>query len=181
MAPKNMDKTIQKLLFAYAARCKRIMDKDRKHIEKQHFPTQKDRTDAVQKLTRVERAYEFLLEIAENPKKYLYSGKDLIYAEGDLFNKLSPILSTRFDKSQKHLLVRLSEKIAYHVNYEQRYNDHNGVWVYSGTPNSDLNAEAILQMNKIVQLWNANDFVGTIKSFAPASAFAVDAYHKESR
>ncbi len=178
MAPKNIDETIKKLLNGYAQWCYSILQKDHKRITKAYFPTQEDRAKAVQEYTAAKTAYEFLLKIAKEPKKYLYSGKDLIYADGDLHNKLLPILGWRFDKSGKHLLVRLGEKIAHHVKYGK--NDHEGNWVYYG--NSlvfDLEAEEIIKMNKVVQLWNSNDFVAAIKDFAPASVYAVDAYKKE--
>lgn len=178
MAPKNIDETIKKLLQGYAKWCYTILQKDHKRITKQYFPTQEDRAKAVQEYTAAKKAYEFLLEIAKEPKKYLYSGKDLIYEDGDLYNKLLPILNGRFDKSDKHLLVRLSEKIAYHVNYGK--NDHEGNWIYYGdSAIRDLEAEAIILMNKSVQLWNSNDFVAAFKDFAPASVFAVDAYKNE--
>ena len=187
MAPKNIDETIKKLLNGYAKWCYTILQKEHKRLQKQYFPTKEDQAKAFQEYTRTKQAYEYLLEIAENPKKYLYSGKDLIYADTVDYNKLSPVLAVRFDKSKnKHLLVRLSEKIANHVKYG--HNDYEGNWVYYG-PNrvglstypSDLEAEAIISMNKAVQLWNANDFVAAFKDFAPASAYAVDAYKKESR
>ena len=178
MTSKNIDETIQKLLKAYAQWCKTVLDKQLKEIQKKKFYTEKDRTDANQEYTRAKRAYEYLLEIVADPKKYLYSGKDIIYSETVDYNKLMPVLDNRFDKSQKHLLVRLSEAIAHHVNYGK--NDHNNVWVYYGNSGLvDLEAEKILKMNKSVQLWNANGFVAAIKDFAPASVFAVDAYKNE--
>ena len=178
MAEKNIDETIKKLLNGYAQWCYTILQKEHKRLQKQYFPTKEDQAKAVQEYTRAKQAYEFLLKIAEKPQDYLYSGKDLIYADGDLYNKLFPILGMPFDKSQKHLLVRLSEAIAQHVNYGK--NDHNNVWVYYGnSAMRDLEAEKILKMNKSVQLWNANSFVAAIKDFAPASLFAVDKYKKE--
>ena len=179
MAAKNIDKTIKKLLNGYAQWCYTILQKEHKRLQKQYFPTKEDQAKAVQEYTRAKQAYEFLLKIAEKPQDYLYSGKDLIYADGDLYNKLSPILGMPFDKSQKHLLVRLSEAIAHHVNYESHHNE-NGNWIYySDSAMRDLEAEKILKMNKAVQLWNANGFVAAIKDFAPASMFAVDKYKKE--
>ena len=178
MAPKNIDETIQKLLKAYAQWCKTVLDKQLKEIQKKKFYTEKDRADANQEYTRAKHAYEYLLKIVADPKKYLYSGKDLIYSDTVDYNKLMPVLGNRFDKSQKHLLVRLSEAIAHHVNYGK--NDHNNVWVYYGnSAMRDLEAEKILEMNKSAQLWNANGFVAAIKDFAPASVFAVDAYKNE--
>ena len=178
MTSKNIDETIQKLLKAYAQWCKTVLDKQLKEIQKKKFYTEKDRTDANQEYTRAKRAYEYLLEIVADPKKYLYSGKDIIYSKTVDYNKLMPVLDNRFDKSQKHLLVRLSEAIAHHVNYGK--NDHNNVLGYYGySAMRDLEAEKILKMNKSVQLWNANGFVAAIKDFAPASVFAVDAYKNE--
>ena len=127
MTSKNIDETIQKLLKAYAQWCKTVLDKQLKEIQKKKFYTEKDRTDANQEYTRAKQAYEYLLEIVADPKKYLYSGKDIIYADTVDYNKLLPILDGRFDKSQKHLLVRLSEAIAHHVNYGK--NDHNNVFL----------------------------------------------------
>lgn len=179
MAIKNMDETIQKLLKAYAKWCYSILQKDQKRLQTQYFATKEDQAKAIQEHTRAKHAYEFLLKIAENPKQYLYSGKDLIYADGDLYNKLEPILAMRFDKSQQHLLVRLSEKIAHHVNYG--HNNHEGVWAYdSNSGMRDLEAESILKMNKSVQLWNANALVApVIDLFSVPSMFAVDMYKKE--
>lgn len=186
MAPKNIDETIKKLLEGYAKWCYTILQKDHKRITKQYFPTPEDRAKAVQEYTAAKTAYEFLLEIAKEPKKYLYSGEDLINT--GLYDKLSPILGERFDKSKDmRLLVALSEKIEHHVKYG--HNDHEGNWIYYGPDrvgflsyqSSDLEAEAIIDMNKVVQLWNANDFVAALKDFAPASVYAVDAYKKESR
>ena len=174
MAPKNIDETIQKLLNGYAQWCKTVLEKKAKALQKQKFYTDEDRKNANQEYTRAKKAYEYLLEIAENPKKYLYSGKDIIYADTVDYNKLLPVLDGNFDKSYTHLMVRLSEAIANHINYGQ--NDHDGVWVYYGQPNQDFEAQSIIKMNKVVQLWNANNFVAAIKDFAPASAFAVDLY-----
>ena len=178
MTAKNIDETIQKLLNGYAKWVAAVLAKQLKELQKKKFYTEKDRAEANQEYARAKHAYEYLLEIAADPKKYLYSGKDIIYADTVDYNKLLPILGWRFDKSGKHLLVRLSEKIAHHVKYGK--NDHEGNWVYYG--NSlvfDLDAEEIIKMNKAVQLWNSNDFVAAIKDFAPASVYAVDAYKKE--
>ena len=187
MAPKNIDETIKKLLQGYAQWCYTILQKEHKRLQKQYFPTKEDQAKAFQEYTRTKQAYEYLLEIAKEPKKYLYSGKDLIYSDTVDYNKLLPILNGYFDKSQKHLLVRLSEKIAQHVKYGK--NDHEGNWIYYGPQRvgfmsyspSDLEAEWIINANKSVQLWTANDFVAAIKGFAFPTAFAVDAYKKESR
>jgi hypothetical protein len=178
MAPKNIDETIKKLLTGYAQWCYTVLQKEHKRLQKQYFPTQKDRSDAIQEHTKAKHAYEFLLKIAQEPKKYLYSGKDLVYADGDLYNKLDPILDMPYDKTGNNLLVRLGEKIAHHVKHGKDNND--GVWLYYG--NSlvfDLDAEEIIKINKVVQLWNANNFIAAIKDFAPASVFAVDAYKNE--
>ncbi len=175
MSPKNIDETIQKLLNAYAQWCEVIINKKAKEIQKARFVMQQDRTKAVQEHTQDKRANELLKKIAKNPKEYLYSGEDLIYAPGDLYNKLSPILSMPFDKTGNNLLIRLSEAIAYHVKFGR--NDNNGVWVYYGNSGDyDLEAKSILEMNKVVQLWNANALVATFKDFAPASVYAVDLY-----
>ncbi len=187
MATKNIDETIQKLLNGYAKWVATVLAKQLKELQKKKFYTEKDRAEANQEYARAKQAYEYLLEIAADPKKYLYSGKDLIYSDIVDYNKLLPILGMRFDKSQKHLLVRLGEKIAHHVKYG--HNDHEGNWVYYG-PNrvgflsyspSDLEAEWIINANKSVQLWNANDFVAAIKDFAPASVFAVDYKYNNER
>ena len=179
MAPKNIDETIQKLLSGYAQWCYTILQKDHKRLQKQYFPTKEDRTKAIQEYTEAKHAYEYLLKIVADPKKYLYSGKDLIYSDTVDYNKLMPVLGNRFDKSQKHLLVRLSEAIAHHVNYGK--NDHNGVWVYYG--NSlvfDLDAESIIKMNREVDTWKSNAFVAALKQMLPSSVFAVD-LHKNER
>jgi hypothetical protein len=180
MAPKNIDETVKKLLNGYAKWCSRILAKDAKALQKRKFLTSKDRLEAVQEYTSAKNAYEYLLQIAANPKKYLYTGQDLFRSKVVDYHKLLPILSARFDRGGKHLFVRLCEKIAYHVEYESRFNDNNGVWVYHGNSGMlDLNAEAIIKMNKTVALWNSNDFVAAIKDFAFPSAFAVDMYKKE--
>ncbi len=180
MSPKNIDETIQKLLNAYAQWCEVILNKKVKDIQKGRFVIEKDRTKANQEFTLAKNANKFLKEIAKNPKKYLYSGEDLIYAKGNLYNKLSPILNMPFDKSGNNLLVRLSEKIAYHVRYGR--NDSDGVWVYSGNNIfADFEAESILKMNKAVQLWNANALVAAFKDFAPASVYAVDLWKDKEK
>ena len=181
MAPKNIDETVKKLLNGYAKWCATVLNKESAKIQKQKFYDDKDRWDAVQKHTRQKHAYEFLLKIAAEPKKYLYSGKDIIYACSEsgesLYNQLSPILCYPFDRGYGHLIVRLSEAIANHVNYG--HDDFNGVWVYyDKSAVRDLEAEKIAKMNKTVQLWNANSFVSAIKDFAPASVFAVDYWQK---
>ncbi len=180
MAPKNIDETIQKLLNGYAQWCKTVLDKQLKEIQTKKFYTEEDRTNAVQEHTRAKQAYEYLLKIVKDPKKYLYTEKDVIYSDVIDYNKLAPMLDNRFDKSQKHLFVRLSEAIAHHVKYGR--NDHNGVWVYYGNAGMiDLEAEKILKMNKTVQLWNANNLVAAIKDIAPASVFAVDFEYNNKR
>lgn len=180
MAPKNIDETIKKILCDYAKHCKEVLDKQTKELQKRKFFADEDRKNAIQEQTKAKHAYEFLLEIAEEPKKYLYSGKDLIYANRDLYDKLLPIMTMRFDPSGKHLLVRLSEKIAHHVQFESRY-DSNGVWVYYGNSAvCDTNAESIIKMSKVVELWNDNSVKAAVKDlFVPTSMFAVDLYKKE--
>ena len=177
MAPKNIDETIKKLLDGYAKWCDSVLLKDAKALQKKKFYTNEDRKNDNQEYSAARKAYEYLLEIAADPKKYLYTEKDIIYSDVVDYNKLLPVLGSRFDKSGKHLMVRLSEAIAQHVKYGQ--NDYNGVWVYYGEPNQDFEAQKIIKMNKAVQLWNANDIVAALKDFAPASVFAVDAYKKE--
>lgn len=178
MALKDMDETIKKLLNGYAKWCYTILQADRKRIQKQYFANKADLKNAFQEYVATKKAYKFLLEIAKEPKKYLYSGKDLIYADGDLFHKLEPILAVRFDKSQKHLLVRLSEQIAEHVKYGR--DDCEGNWIYYEDSN-DFAAEAIIEMNKAVQLWNLNNFIAAFKGIAPAYIYAADAYGNASR
>lgn len=180
MTAKNIDKTIQKLLYGYAQWCYTILQKEHKRLQKQYFPTKEDQAKAVQEYTRAKQAYEFLLKIAKEPDKYLYSGKDLIYADDDLYNKLDPILVMPYDKNQNNLLVNLSKAIAHHVNYESHYNE-NGNWIYYGnSATRDLEAEKILKMNKAVQLWNANALIApVIDLFFVPSMFAVDKHKKE--
>ena len=176
----NIDKTIQKLLNGYTKWVATVLDKQLKEIQKKKFRTEKERANAEQEYARAKQAYEYLLEIAADPKKYLYSGNDIIYSKTVDYNKLMPVLDdNRFDKSQKHLLVRLSEAIAHHVKYG--HNDYNGNWVYYGEPNQDFEAQNIIKMNKAVALWNANAFVAAIKDFAPASMFAVDYKYNDKR
>ena len=175
MAPKNIDETIQKLLNGYAKWCATVLEKKAKALQKQKFYTDEDRKNANQEYTKEKNAYEYLLQIAEDPKKYLYSGKDLIYSDIIDYNKLSPILDMPFDRSGNNLLVRLGEKIAHHVKHGE--NDADGVWVYYG--NSlvfDLDAESIIKMNHEVDKWKSNAFVASIKQMLPSSVFAVDLY-----
>ena len=179
MAPKNIDETIQKLLNGYAKWCGSVLDKQLKGIQKKHFYTEKDRMDANQEYVRNKKAYEYLLQIVADPKKYLYTDKDIIYSDVVDYNKLLPVLGNHFDRSGNHLLYQLSQKIAHHVKYGN--DDYQGVWVYySNSATRDLEAEAIINMNKAVQLWNANDFVAAIKDFLPASVFATDLYKKKN-
>ena len=173
MTPKNIDETVQKLLQGYAKRCYKILQKDNDTLQKQHFVNKAEQKKAFDEYAETKKAYDFLVKVAEEPKKYLYSGKDLIYASGNLYLKLSPLMERRFDKSGNHLLVRLGECIARHVTYGK--NNQDGVWVYYGGEwGRDSDAETIISMNKTVQLWNSNDFVAAMKDFAPASLFAVD-------
>ena len=180
MAPKNIDETIQKLLNGYAKWVAAVLAKQLKELQKKKFYTEKDRAEANQEYARAKHAYEYLLEIVADPKKYLYTEKDIIYSDVVDYNKLRPILGWRFDMTKKgHLIVRLSEAIAHHVKYG--YNDHNGNWIYYGEPNQDFEAQNIIKMNKAVALWNANPFVAAIKDFAPASVFAVDYKYNNER
>ena len=179
MAAKNIDETVQKLLYGYVEWCYGILDKKLKTIQKKKYFTPEDRVKEAQEYTRERNAYEYLLEIAKDPKKYLYSGKDIIYSDLIDYNKLEPVLDMPYDRSGKHLLQRLSEAIAHHVNHGK--NDNNGVWVYYG--NSlvfDLDAESIIKMNREVDTWKSNAFVAAIKQMLPSSMFAVD-LHKNER
>lgn len=184
MAPKNIDETIKKLLDGYAKWCATVLNKEYKKIKQNKFKSEIERKETIENYTKSRHAYDFFLKIAAEPKKYLYSGKDILYTclgNGEsLYNHLSPILHHPFDRSNGHLIVRLSEAIAHHVNYG--HNDFNGVWAYyDKSAVCDLEAEKIAKLNKTVQLWNANSFIAAIKDFAPTSVFAVNLYKKESR
>lgn len=179
MTAKNIDETIRKLLNGYAKWVATVLAKQLKELQKKKFYTEKDRAEANQEYARTKQAYEYLLEIAADPKKYLYTEKDIIYSDVVDYNKLMYVLGNRFDKSGKHLIVRLSEAIAHHVKYGN--NDHNGNWIYYGEPNQDFEAQNIIKMNKTVALWNSNDFIAAIKDFAPASVFAVDYKYNNER
>ena len=169
MTPKNIDETIQKLLNSYAKWCATVLEKEAKALQKKKFYTEKDRKE----YERAKKAYEYFLQIAADPKKYLYTEKDIIYSDVVDYNKLMPVLETPFDRSAKHLLDRLSEAIAHHVKYGK--NNHRGVWVYYGEPNQDFEAQNIIKMNKAVQLWNANDFVASLGDlFVRPSRFAAN-------
>lgn len=182
MAPKNIDETIKRLLNGYAKWCATVLDREYKKIKQNKFKSEAEQKETVENYKKSKQAYELFLKIAAEPKKYLYSGKDILYTcleNGDsLYNQLSPILCYPFDRAYGHLIVRLSEEIAYHVKHG--YNDFNGVWAYyDKSAVRDLEAEKIAQMNKTVQLWNANAFVAAIKDFAPASVFAADLWKKD--
>ena len=178
-----MDKTIQKLLRNYAERCEKILDKETKSLQKRKFYDEKDRAEALQEHTKEKQALNFLMEIVKDPKKYLYRGNNILCTRlnngKSIYEMLLPLMTQKFDRSKNgNLLVRLSENIVRHVKYG--HNDYNGVWMYYGphrvglsTYSSDLEAEKILQMNKVVSLWNSNDFVAAFKDFAPATVFAI--------
>lgn len=181
MAPKNIDKTIKKLLDAYAKWVHTVLVEKSKELQKQKFDSPEQRSKAEQDLEREREAYEFFLKIAAEPKQYLYSGDNIIYAglkEGkSLHDQLSPILCRPFDRSQGHLICRLSEVIAHHAKYNNNPDDD---WVYYDH-NYDSDAEAIMKMNKTVQLWNANEFVAMFQNLKLPSAFAVNLREKKSR
>ena len=179
MTAKNIDETIQKLLNGYAKWVATVLAKQLKELQKKKFYTEKDRAEANQEYVRTKQAYEYLLEIAADPKKYLYTEKDIIYSDVVDYNKLMPVLGNLFDKSGKHVIVLLSEAIAHHVKYGN--NDYNGNWIYYGEPNQDFEAQNIIKMNKVVALWNSNDFVAAIKDLVPASVFAVDYKYNNER
>lgn len=181
MAPKNIDETIKKLLEDYAKWCATILGKQAKEIQNRYFHVADDRTEANQEYTKAKNSLAFLEKIAKDPKKYLYSGNDLIYSKlsdgQSIYDKLEPLMGMPFDRTGKFLLVRLGEQIAYHVNYGS---DYNNVWVYYGKSGmSDSAAESIIMMSKTVELWNNNAFKAALKDiFLPMSAFAIDFSNK---
>lgn len=180
MAPKNIDETIKKLLDAYAKWVQTVLIEKSEKLQKQKFDSLEQRSKAERELAREKDAYVFFLKIAAEPKKYLYSDKNIIYACSEngksLFNQLSPILCHPFDRSQKHLICRLSDVIVHHA----MYNKPDDVWVYYDH-DYDSDAEEIMQMNKTVQLWNANELVAMFRNLKLPSAFAVNLREKESR
>ena len=181
MAPKNIDETIKKLLNGYAKHCAVVLAACELDIQKRKYSSDAARKQDEAELARAKQAYAFLQEIVADPKKYLYSGKDIIYTvlpDGKtVYDKLAPILTYRFDCSGQYILNRLSEKIAHHVKYGQ--NNVNGMWVYyDDAVVPDVSAMAILEMNKFIDLLNSNDLVAAFKGLLPASMFAVDAYSK---
>lgn len=180
MAPKNIDETIKKLLAAYAKWVQTVLTEKSEKLQKQKFDSLERRSKAERELASEKDALVFFLKIAAEPKKYLYSGKNIIYAGLEtgksLFDQLSPILCRPFDRSQKHLIVRLSEVIAHHAMYHKP----DDVWVYYDH-DYDSDAEDIMQMNKTVQLWNANELVAMFQNLKLPSAFAVNLREQESR
>lgn len=183
MKVKDVDATIKKLLHSYAKHCRSILDNDLKRIQRNKYKTQKEFQDAKNDYYEANKAYEFLLKIANEPKKYLYTGEDIIYAkcmDGEtLYTKLSPILGNRFDRSLSgSVMCRVSECIKHHVLYGE--NDHNGNWICYNT-NNDLDAKEIFKYNQKIQLWHGFDIVNTFKGMFPSSWFATDAYKQTQR
>lgn len=182
MTPKNIDETIKKLLYAYAKHCATVLAQDEKNIKKRKYENEEYRKQDEMSLAKAKQAYNFLLKIAQNPKNYLYSGKDIYRTnlpDGTfLWERLLPIMGLRFDPSNDYLLLRLSEQIAQHVKCTPNKPDE--IWEYCEEfDDVDISAELIINMNKKVQLWNSNNFSAVFKGLLPASVFAVDWSHKE--
>ncbi len=165
MATIDMDKTIVKLLNGYLKYCENMLAREKKQIHE------------LGQYERDKEAVEFLRVVAKDPKKYLYTGNDIFYTRltngKSIYDMLMPLCGNRFDRSRSgSLLGRLSKNIVHHVKYG--HNDYNGVWVYySNSGYRDSEAEEIIRMNKVIALWNSNDFVAGFKDFAPATVFAV--------
>ena len=176
MTPKNIDKTIQKLLHGYAQHCGFTLDKDESFFSKRRFLNKSYNRIDEELHEGAKKAFVLLLDIADNPKKYLYSGRTLIYTllpDGTrLYDNLLPIMGHHFDPSNKFLLLRLSEEIAKHINRGEKNTDKD--WIYYGNDTfaGDLEAEAILKMNRSVELWNTNGLIAPFKAMIPAYHFA---------
>ncbi len=182
----NVDETIQKLLNGYVKWSERIMEQELKKVQSTKFFTKEQRTRAAQKYTEQKNAVKFLKEIAKDPKKYLYSGKNIKETypsdKKTIEEKLHPILLPPFDNAEifeEKILMLLSDLIAFHIKEEQgEFNDENGVWI------DDVNtitAYSIMRLNKRVQLRNGNALVSVLGRLVPSSRFAVEKESKLAR
>ena len=185
MAPINVDETIQKLLYNYVKWAETVHKQEVKKVQNQKFFDRQDETRAAQRCSEQKNAIKFLKEIAKNPKKYLYSGKDIknTYLEDKktIEEKLHPILLPPFDNTElfeEKVLMVLGKLIAFHVKEEQDLNDQNGVWVDDA---NSMTSYSVIRLNKSVQLWNGNALTSVLGRLVPASRFAIEIKGKTER
>ena len=165
----DMDATIKSFLDAYAKNCADVLQKHKEKLNKNKFSNDKDRNDAIQEIQEAENAYNFLLQIVKEPKKYLYSGKDIIDADGDIYNKLAPILSGDY-AVVGNPLVEISKCIANHVN---RGSNERGVWIYrQGVSDLDYDAEEVLKLNRALKIRMGTKLVKFLNSWRGPLSFA---------
>ena len=179
----DMDKTIEGLLKNYREYIKTLIVREGKIMLSTKYKTEIDRECAEQDFWNLKRADNLLKLIVEDPKKYLYRKKDIIYTSVDVnkqpcdersdlpsvFEKLEPIDELLHKYRLESWLYLLSVCIAAHVNSA----DANKPWIYSGIKGRDINAEIVLKINKYVSLLPVNDVVRVFKSIVPARRFAV--------
>ena len=169
----DMDATIKSFLDAYAKNCADVLQKHKEKLKKNKFSSDKERNDAMAEVKNAENSYKFLLSIVKEPKKYLYSGKDIIYEYVEdgvsIYHKLTPILVGDYAVYGSPL-VELSKYIANHVKHGK--NEH-GVWIYrSGSTVSDYDAEGILKLNRAFKIRTGTKLVNYLNSWRSPLSFA---------
>lgn len=82
----DVDATIEKLLNTYCKYLENLLCAKRKYVKKMQEngkKTESDKKFEIESLQRQEKALEYLKEIAKDPKKYLYTGKECLYTYVD--------------------------------------------------------------------------------------------------
>lgn len=150
----DIDNVIQNLLYDYAKWCRYILDKDAEKIKRGQI---RDSWE-IDMHNSAESAYSVLLEIAKNPKDYLYSGKNLVYAPNNLHAQIEPLFGNKFDRSSDHFFYRVCEKIADHVNNPFKNGEK---WHFYDNKSvmDDVGAADILKYARMVKYWNAKNNV----------------------
>ncbi len=173
----NMDKTVEQLLYKYAEHCKRVLENEKTRIDKTKCYTEQDVLSAFLEYNKAKVSYEFLLIIAQNPKKYLYTKNDIFYTDLDNGRTVYQMLeSLTFPKycGDKNVLIALSNELIKIASDPRR----NEKWVY--VPGCfDREAEAVLELNKYVSLMDENVFIKTVKGLVGKSHFAISMYGKQ--
>lgn len=176
----NIDKTVEKLLKNYSEHCAKVLQKERKRIDKTKYANDSERELDERLYKEAVKSHEFLQRVIENPIKYLYTPQNMFYTVLDdgksVYNMLAGIMRNPFDKGSR-LLGSLSETLSAVSSYINRNNPQKA-WMYI-PENRDYYSESVLKLNKIVALWRANDFVRTFKGILPEKHFAVPMWGKE--
>lgn len=174
MAVYNIDETIKSLLNAYVMHTSRILHKEYRDINAKVYENKADYDAAMESYVTRVVAHDFLRLIESDVKHYLYKKTNIHLSriEGDkdtIYQKLSAICGPRFDNGTM-MLVKLSQAISSHVNY---VGETDKPWVYNDKGLYDGDAKEILELNKQIQLMNANSCVRLFKDFIKPQRFAV--------